>query len=739
MEEGRFDNKGEISLFAKGKILGSYLMTIAYSSRNRERELLDIIDPSRYYTIYGDSSIRGVEAPSQDKLYIKIEKDNFYAMFGDFVTGINDMKLSTYERTLNGVKGEYNSEKIQTKFFGSNSDQSFVKDEIRGDGTSGLYRLSNQKIVIGSEKIIIETRDRFQSDKIIRREPMSPMIDYNIDYFNGTVYFKKPIFSRDRQFNHIYIVVNYEIKSKGNSLTMGARVSANILDNRVKLSSTYIKEDLGEQDGQLASLDMRVKVGDKGKLEIEYAKSAGSQTVGKQNALRVEYEHNGQDLYTKAYYKKVDKGFGLKQQNAEDLDLEKIGVESNYQFDTYTEVKGKIYRGKTLSTGQINDIAEAMIKYDMQTAQIEGGARYINEHNGDKPTKQIIAGVSKSFFDNDLTLRARREESIKTSDSDKYPNRTLLGAEYQVTQNSAVFVEQEFIDGVKEKQITKVGFASEPWSGARVQTSVANKIGDGDRLFSLVGIQQTLQLYENINLDLGVDRSETIKGDKADDFTSYSSSINYHKESLTSSLKVEYKETKEQDSVSLAVALATEFDSGLEMASTAQYLKSTNGDELLYTDISLVDRPFDENYMVLDKFHFIDEKSGGLKSRRFVNDFNFNYKLTSTFELSFYHGMKYLIDTIDNRAYTGITQMFGFSGIYDINRDFDLILYTNLIDGASTLNQQKYNQGIALGWTAYKNVNLLLGYNFDGFEDRDFNSGTETKEGVYIGFRMKFE
>lgn len=737
MKKEKIESDKEISLFAKGRVLGSYLMTIAYSNKERERELMDIIDPNRYYTIYGDSSVRGVEAPTQKRLYFKIEKDNFYGMFGDFVTGLNDMKLSNYDRTLNGLKSEYKGERVQATIFGSNSDQSFVKDEIRGDGTSGLYRLSHQKIIINSEKIRLETRDRYQPDRVLKQESLSALEDYNIDYFKGTIYFKRPIFSRDQNFNPIYIVVNYEVKSSGDSLSAGARVSVNMLDEKMKLSSTYIKEDLGEQKAQLAAIDMRLRVGERGKLEAEYAKSSKSQIADQKSAMRIEYEHNGENLYAKGYYKKIEREFGLKQQNAEDLDLEKIGVESGYRLNNRAEAKATLYRDKTISTGDINDVVESSLYYDLKTVHLEGGARYINDHKS-KPTEQLIAGISKTLFDNRLTLRAKREESIQTNDSEQFPNRTLLGAEVEVTDRNTIFIEEELIDGSKKIDTTRVGVSSELWSGTTIHTSLNEKIGDGDRLFSLVGIQQSIALNDTINIDLGLDRADTINGEIDDDFVAYSSSLNYCKNSVTSSLKVEYKQTDEEDAISLAMALAMELNSSLELATSAQYFKSNSGDESIYADISMAYRPQESDYIILDKFHFVDERERALSSRKFVNDFNINYKVVSSFELSIYYGIKQIIEKINDSKYSGIIQMVGLLANYHLNKKFDLMLYTNTIDGGSTLNQQRYNHGIALGWNVYKNVNLIAGYNFEGFEDRDFDALSKTKKGAYIGFEMKF-
>ena len=740
MEASKVSHDGQVSLFAKGKILGSYLMTMAYNSKRTDKPLLDIIDPSRYYTIYGDSSVRGVETASQKRLYLKLEKDNFYAMFGDFVTNLNDMKLSAYERTLNGVKAEFNGERIQAQIFGSDSDQSFVKDEIKANGTSGLYRLSNKKIIHNSEKVTIEVRDRFQPDKVIRKEEMQRLTDYTIDYFKGTLYFKKPIFSRDNNFNPISIVVNYEVKSSSNSLTTGGRVSLNMFENKMQLSTTYIQEHLGEEKNQLASIDMRLKVGEKGKLELEYAKSSQSKIGGKSRGVRVEYEHNGQNFYTNIHYNKRDKDFGLKQQSQDSLDLETIGVDSRYSLDSTLDAKTKAYREKQISTGETLDVLEATLLSSQEGLELEGGVRYINEHKGKKPTEQVIVGVNKGFFNNKLTLRAKREESINTDNSEQYPNRTLLGAEIQVTENNSIFFEQEFLDKSTKEEIQKIGISSKPWRGGTIQSSIADKkIKDGDRLFSVLGIQQTMKFNEEMNIDFGLDRAKTIDGERKDDFTSYTSSINYHKENLTSNLKLEYKETPEEDSIGLSVALATELDIGLELTTSARYFKSDSNEELLYTDVSIAHRPFESDYTLFDKFHVVNEKSEGLKSHKFVNDFNFNYKISSLFELSLYHGIKYIIESINKEEYSGITQMIGIRANYDINEKFDVMVYSNMIYGQSTLNQQAFNHGVVFGWNAYENVDLLLGYNFEGFEDLDFNSCTKTKKGVYFGFRMKFE
>ena len=61
--------------------------------------------------------------------------------------GLSVTELGRYSRTLNGVKSEYKGEQFSYSVFASETAQSFRRDEIQGDGTSGLYRLTARDIV----------------------------------------------------------------------------------------------------------------------------------------------------------------------------------------------------------------------------------------------------------------------------------------------------------------------------------------------------------------------------------------------------------------------------------------------------------------------------------------------------------------------------------------------------------------------------------------------------------------
>ena len=66
-------------------------------------------------------------------------------------TGLAVTDLTRYQRRFNGLKSEYRGRNVGYTVFAAETDQSFNRDELRGDGTSGLYQLSNAPIIANSE------------------------------------------------------------------------------------------------------------------------------------------------------------------------------------------------------------------------------------------------------------------------------------------------------------------------------------------------------------------------------------------------------------------------------------------------------------------------------------------------------------------------------------------------------------------------------------------------------------
>src|SRR5476651_1303581 len=266
---------GRVAFYAKGQIQGKWLITAAYDSArapHQSQSLFNQIDPNTYFTLYGDGSQQGYDAASARKVYVKVEREQFYALFGDFDTGLTVTELSRYTRKLNGFKTELQTKYVEVNAFGAETDQAYARDEIPGDGTSGLYHLSRQGITLNSETVTILTRDRFRSEVIVASTVMTRFTDYSIDYDGGTIFFREPISSRDDSLNPITIVVEYESSLLGKKdITAGGRVGVKLFDNKLKAGVSYIHEGQGDRQNDLIGADAKIQLDQNTRLRGEYA------------------------------------------------------------------------------------------------------------------------------------------------------------------------------------------------------------------------------------------------------------------------------------------------------------------------------------------------------------------------------------------------------------------------------------------------------------------------------------
>ncbi|HMN55580.1 MAG TPA: hypothetical protein PKC32_15520, partial [Sphingopyxis sp.] len=131
---GDLNADARLALYAKGRIQGKWLMTLAYDSDKDQDDARfgGVIDPRAYYTIYADRGETRYDAASVRKLYLRLERPQFYAMFGDIETGISEPQLARYQRALNGGKAEYRGRNLAATAFAADTPYRFRRDEIQG-------------------------------------------------------------------------------------------------------------------------------------------------------------------------------------------------------------------------------------------------------------------------------------------------------------------------------------------------------------------------------------------------------------------------------------------------------------------------------------------------------------------------------------------------------------------------------------------------------------------------------
>ncbi len=745
---------GRVAFFAKGSIKGEWLLSIAYDSgkTSKDEELFSQIDPKSYYTLYGDASRQDYEASSREKLYLKIEKDRFYALFGDFTTALTYTNLSRYSRSFTGLKSEYSGENLQANFFAASTQQLFIKDEIRGDGTSGVYKLSKQNVIVNSEKIYIEIRDRYRDEIVISKEIMHRYRDYDIDYSAGTIRFKRAIFGNDEQFNHRFIVVDYEIDGDSDDgYTYGGRVALSDESRRLEAGVSYIHEDIGRGVNRLVGVDARVKVANNLDIRAEYAQSDNSfdnnSTVADASQLSAEYMDSG--LQARVYYKEQDGAFGLGQLSNSQSATRKVGLDVSKRIAQRIIVATTAYRDSDLDNSIDSDVAEAKVVYNDLFWQNYLGYRYAKKSHIDT-TQQLLIGSSRSLFGHKLRLSASHERSLTDSENETFPTRTTLGLRYAITSSFELFSNyerSEFTD--RESDRIRSGLRVRPWSGATVDNTVVSEFDDDTtRVFNTLGIQQNIPITPTISINLGYEKAQAIQEQNStgsSDYSAYSAGLNYSKDALSARVQGEYRDENIKERINLDASMYTQTSSDLALALGLGYSKNTQADlydKLQNVRLSVAYRPNKTDWIVLDRVEYkLSENKGALdllKTAKLINNLHLNYTLNREFELSFQYGLKYVVDNIDSVEYNSFTDLISADIRYDLTESFDMGIHGSILHSYSA-NNYDYSSGLYLGYNLFTNTWLGIGYNFDGFSDRDFSLQSYRKEGAYFRFRVKFD
>jgi len=765
---------GRVAFYAKGMVKGDWLLTAAYDTDKKfERRLRDQIDPNQFYTLYGDGTNQLYDAESQRKLYLKVEKSRFSALFGDFDTEFQRSELARYERRLNGLNLGYYGERVEVKAFVSETDQGFVRDEIQGDGTSGVYRLSSNPIVRNSETLRLVTRDRFATEVILNETQLTRFSEYTIDYDLGTVILKQPVFSQDGAFNPIFIEVEYEVAAAGagEEIVAGTRLSYRLDDADSEVALTYIRDETVGQGGELIGADLTWQFNEIQKLSVEVAQT-DTDLSGRGSGYLFELEHRSEQMAGRVYLRQQEENFGLGHQSLLQAGLRKIGVEGEYRYSEAVLFSTQAFRQTLLDGGASQDVINTQVEYNLGGVQWLAGLRAVREETQTQQQRdaaQLILGAARGFMNNKLVLRSQLELDVTGGENTDYPSRAILGVEYEVVNDVRLIAEQELSWGdVRDTQDTRIGVRARPWKGADINSIVSRQQGEnGDRLFATTGVLQRWRLNEHWMFDVGFDRVQTLSsrgvlndsndfsfnsavppasGSFNEDFTAFYTGVAYQKETWSVSSRVEFHAGDQADKWNFLAGANRQLSEGRVVSSSFSILneESVNGFINNAADFrfGLAWRPAASAWTFLNRTDLVFEKridaSFDTRTRKWVNNFNLNYKPNSAHQVALQLGFKYIVDNIDDQEFSGTTVLYGMEYRYNWSAKWDTSAHASALHSL-TSNVIDYSAGIALGYNAFENTWVSVGYNFIGFEDEDFVAADYTAQGPYLKIRLKID
>lgn len=794
-KRGEVVTDGQLSLYAKGRIRGSWLMTIAYDSdkdeqRLRDRSVLGTIDPNRYYTVYGDGTLQGYDAQSRRKLYLRLERRDFYALYGDFETGLVDTKLGRYSRTMNGVKAEFASNRVQFTAFAANDDSRYGRDEIQGNGLSGPYRLSAQNLVPNSDKLRLETRDRFRPDRVLNSQMLTRHIDYDIDPVAGTLRFREPVLSRDSDLNPIFIVADYETYGGSKKLAAGGRAAVKV--GRAEIGATLLRDETSG-NGTVAAIDLRFKATANTEIRAEAA-TGGRDGIGKGQAWLAEVEHHGPRADMLAYVRQQDRVFGLGQQNLGEAGTRKIGVDGRLKLGGRWSLAGSAWYQSDLDEAARRIAGELKVEYRRQTGTLYAGMQVASDRGigGTALDSRLLTlGGTQNLFKNKLELNAESQVPLGGKDASvDFPARQRIGASWRFNDWLKLIGGFELAKGDKFTARTgRLGFDIAPWGGARLLTTLnqGSIAENGTRTYAQYGLSQSLPLGKRWTIDATVDSSGTLSGhiprgnivnpfhpvasggslssDGFDgDFVAATLGATYRGALWSWNGRVEYRTGTRERRWGVTSNLLRTLGQGSTIASSirAYRVREASGAvaSSIDADVALAVRPLDSRWSLLERFQLRQEGAGaGISASnalavptfaegtnttfRAINNVAVNYRTGSEggrhgFEASVYYGAKYVRGRYADERVDGFLDVVGVEIRKDVTAHLDIGGNASM-QHSWTSGTAQLSLGASVGVSPGKNLWFTAGYNITGYRDRDFEEARWTRQGPYITARLKFD
>lgn len=399
------------AMYLKGKVKGDYLLTLAYDSdKDTNKQLFESIDPNAFYPVYGDSSVKIKDAQSTGKLYVRLDKNRNYLLWGDYSTQDPNpaRRLSQYNRTLPGLRAHYEEGNAVVNAFVAQESFKQVVDEFPARGVSGPYSVSNPNGIKGTERVEIIVRRRDQTSVILKATPLNRESDYEFEPFNGQILFRSPVPSVDDQLNPVSIRVSYEVEQGGKRyLIYGADAQFKMSD-RLTLGAAVARDENPVTGQTVVGANLVLKLSKNTEVIAEVARSKSfvntdangfntnnsANFVGKigevdGNAVRVELRHADERLRGNAYVQRADDDFNNTSSGLTGGKQE-LGASATYKATDKVTLTAEGKRSEDRILGS-QDIA-ASVAVDLKMSErltVGGGVRRV-EQNAISAAQQTV-------------------------------------------------------------------------------------------------------------------------------------------------------------------------------------------------------------------------------------------------------------------------------------------------------------------------------------------------------------
>ena len=480
--------QGRGALTFKGRIRGSALakelfVTAHVDTAKREDDPFtafydQMVDPTRDYPVFGDTSSDGQGSAARGPLYVLVTADRSHVVIGNMRTDLEGIDLLRYDRALYGVLAHVEHAfqpgwDTRVRAFASDDTKRMARghDELRATGGS-LYYVSRHSVVEGSERVQVVVRER-DSRVVLSRTTLIRDRDYRMDYRDGRISLKsalsstlvtpwslggvQPLAVSSRQVlagHETWLVVDYESRERSEDSKMAGGVHVRQkLGEAVSVGAGFVTETRETDSYSLYGGDIQVTLAEGTEVHAEVATSRGidgSQRVSQDGGLRWEASQAAQGEET-------PEGLAVKLSATSDVG-KLMGDDLALKVRGWWEMRDPAFHGVgqvqdqgterygAVATYEPTDKDQLVLRFDGSTA-LEANDAFVD---GQQETKRLLSVARYQRRMGRWTLRSEggfgqhRDSAVGKSIG---TGGVLLGGSYRLTDSLEASLSQQGIFG----------------------------------------------------------------------------------------------------------------------------------------------------------------------------------------------------------------------------------------------------------------------------------------------------
>jgi hypothetical protein len=645
-------------------------------------------------------------------------------------------------------------------------------DTLPGKGISGYYYLTKRQLIEGSERVVIETRDRYRPDSVLDRAIKVRGSDYEIDYELGAILFKEPIPSHDGAYNPVYIAASYESRTYGERYHIfGGRGALKPL-SWLEVGATAVVEEKALGNASITGMDVNLTLPRKTVVKGEYAKTRNileadgifSWQTGEGWSVNMESEPLDK-LRVGGYYRTLSNYF----LNASAVDAvrgtTKYGLDTTYQLQPDTRIYGRYYNDVDEINAMKNQFASVGFETKFEKTKVTGAlsnqsssSNYVPlANNGTRSPFDISPEMPHELMDIKLGVETELGPDLSLTLSHRQNlgqenyRMSQVGLNYQLNNQNRLYLREEFQKYQERlERRTLLGVETQFIKDTVAFNEYRLADGaDGARSQSALGLRNKFFIGNNLTGSATAEYLRTISGAQRSvepDAAAGSLGIEYLvSEQFKTTGRIEHRRelidngrTSSLAEVGLAYKLPTDYSLLLNERYFTEHSLAGGEHTTSRAMVGIAYRPLLTNrFSALSKLEYKHESNTAsipiISQDAWIFSSEGVWRATPRLQFT----GKYAGKLASEDTFTSYTDLIAARFLYDMSDRWDVGLEYRILSSRA-VNSVRQGGSLEVGYRLIKNLWLSAGYSFDKF-DADLTGDGYQGGGVYLKLRVKFD